>query len=99
MATINGAKALHIDDKVGSLSEGKQADIIAIKLDSLENQPLYDPISHLVYTLGRENISDVWINGEHLVKNRQLTKNSLTDLHYLANTWQERIRGDKNHHE
>lgn len=95
MATINGAKALHINDKVGSLKAGKQADIIAIRLDSLENQPLYDPVSHLVYTLGRENISDVWINGEHLVKNRRLTKISITDLHYLANTWQECIRGDK----
>ncbi|MFI3119594.1 MAG: TRZ/ATZ family hydrolase, partial [Methylococcaceae bacterium] len=49
MATLNGAKALGIDHETGSLRVGKAADVVAINLDTLEAQPIYDPISHLVY--------------------------------------------------
>ena len=73
MATINGARALGIDDKVGSLEPGKHADIVAINMNSIETTPVYDPVSHIVYSCGRNQISDVWVAGRHLMKNRVLT--------------------------
>ncbi|MCV2502963.1 MAG: TRZ/ATZ family hydrolase, partial [Neisseriaceae bacterium] len=91
MATINGARALHIDDKVGSISVGKHADIIAVDTSKIENQPIYDPISHLVYTLGRENVSDVWINGQRVLKNRVLANVDIKELHKRAKSWQEKV--------
>ncbi|HEU4709782.1 MAG TPA: amidohydrolase family protein, partial [Methylophilaceae bacterium] len=64
MATINAAKALCLDEKIGSLEPGKMADIAAVRIDTLETQPCFDPLSHLVYAAGREHVSHVWVNGE-----------------------------------
>ncbi len=96
MATINGAKALGIDDVTGSLTRGKAADIIAINLDSIETQPLYDPISHIVYSANRNQVSDVWVAGKQLLDNRRLT--SIDETGVLAKTrlWQEKIQSGKN---
>ncbi|CAE7914709.1 mtaD [Symbiodinium sp. KB8] len=54
MATLNGAKAMGLDHQVGSLVPGKRADIIAVKLSSIEHRPVYDILSHLVYVGSRE---------------------------------------------
>lgn len=64
MATINGAKALDMDDKIGSIEVGKLADLTAVKLTDIELQPCFDPVSHLVYVAGREHVSHVWVNGD-----------------------------------
>ncbi len=64
MVTINAAKALGLDDKIGSITVGKFADLTAVKLSDLNISPCYDPISHLVYTCGRENVSHTWVAGE-----------------------------------
>lgn len=64
MATINGARALGLDDKIGSVEIGKLADLTAVKLTNIETQPCFDPISHLVYVAGREHVSHVWVNGD-----------------------------------
>ncbi len=64
MATINGAKALGLDDKIGSIEIGKLADLTAVKLTNIETQPCFDPMSHLVYVAGREHVSHVWVNGD-----------------------------------
>ena len=63
MATINGARALGMDDKIGSIEVGKLADLTAVKLSAFELQPSYDVASHLVYVTGREHVSHVWVNG------------------------------------
>ncbi len=68
MATINGARALGIDDRIGSLEAGKNADVVAINMNSIETTPLYDPVSHLVYSCSREQVSDVWIAGKHVTE-------------------------------
>jgi len=73
IATLGGAKALGIDDKTGSLKAGKAADITAVNLGSLESQPMYHPISQIVYTSGRHNVTDVWVAGQHLLKSGMLT--------------------------
>ena len=72
MATINGAKALGIDDITGSLEVGKSADIIAVNFDTIETIPVYDPISHLVYCSSREHVTDVWIAGKQRLTDRIL---------------------------
>lgn len=64
MATINGAKALGMDDKIGSIEIGKLADLTAVKLNDFNVQPMYDVASHLVYVAGREQISHTWVNGD-----------------------------------
>ena len=72
MATINGARALGLENITGSLETGKSADIIAVNFDTIETIPVYDPISHLVYCSSREHVSDVWIAGEQRLTDRVL---------------------------
>jgi 5-methylthioadenosine/S-adenosylhomocysteine deaminase len=64
MATINGAQALGLQEQIGSIEVGKQADLIAVRLDDLNSLPCYDPISHLVYVAGREQVSHTWVAGD-----------------------------------
>ena len=73
MATINGAKALGLEQETGSLTVGKSADVIAIDLDHLETLPLYCPVSQIVYAASRQQVTDVWVAGKQLLKQRQLT--------------------------
>ncbi len=91
MATINGAKALGIDDKTGSLSIGKAADVIAVDLDQLETQPLFDPVSQIVYAANRQQVSDVWVEGKQLLKQRELTTINIDDLKMKIAVWQKRL--------
>ncbi len=72
MATINGAKALGIDDKVGSLEIGKDADFIAIDMHRIETQPMYNPISQIVYATCREQVTDMWVAGKPIMRNRHI---------------------------
>jgi len=95
MATINGAKALGIDDKVGTLETGKHADIVAINMNSIETTPVYDPVSHLVYSCGRDQITDVWIAGRHVMKNRVLTGLDETDIRRQAQQWSRKIGSEE----
>ncbi len=74
MATINSAKALNIDSVCGSLESGKSADMIAIDLSDLHCQPVYNPVSHIVYCASRSQISHNWVEGKLLMENRQLTQ-------------------------
>ena len=91
MATINGARALGISNDTGSLIKGKWADITAVRMDTLETQPLYDPVSQLVYASGREQVTDVWVAGQHLLKDRCLTTLDENDIIERAREWQTRI--------
>jgi 5-methylthioadenosine/S-adenosylhomocysteine deaminase len=91
MATINGAKALGLEKITGSLVIGKAADIIAIDLSDLATQPVYNAISQIVYAASRNQISDVWVAGEQLVKNKQLTRVDITALKEKVALWQQRL--------
>jgi len=95
MATLNGAKALGLDGKIGSLAPGKAADITAVDYSALELSPCFDPVSHLVYAAGREQVSHVWVNGKLLLDNRQLTTLNTKELAAKARYWQEKI-GNEN---
>ena len=91
MATINGAKALGLDTCCGSLSVGKAADVIAIDLNHLETQPLYCPVSQIVYAASRQQVTDVWVAGKQLLKQRQLTTISMDNLKAKIAEWQKRL--------
>jgi 5-methylthioadenosine/S-adenosylhomocysteine deaminase len=88
---LNGARALGLDQQIGSLLPGKAADIIAVDVDSIETQPLYHPESHLVYSSSRDKITDVWVNGQHLLKQRELTRLDQKEILVKAHSWQQRI--------
>jgi len=91
MATINSARALGLDDKIGSLRAGKCADLIAIDLSEIENQPLHNPVSQLVYSNGGSRVSHAWVNGKLLLDNRQTTTLNLHELSERAQRWQQQI--------
>ncbi len=71
-ATINGAKALGIDDVTGSLEVGKSADMITINLDNLSTQPVHNPVSQIVYAGARHHVTNVWVRGKQLLANNSL---------------------------
>ena len=71
LATIGGAKALKMDDRIGSLEVGKQADIVLIETDSINMFPIYDPYSAIVYSANSSNVESVWINGVQVLKQKQ----------------------------
>ncbi|NOT10562.1 MAG: TRZ/ATZ family hydrolase [Methylococcaceae bacterium] len=91
MATINGAKALGLEDEIGSLKVGKSADVIAVDLSHLETQPLYCPISACVYSAGRQQVTDVWVAGKRLLTHRSLTTINSADLTAKVVEWQQRL--------
>ena len=91
MATLQGAKALGIDQQVGSLVPGKLADTIAVDLSDIEAQPCYNIASQLVYVSSREAVTHVWVNGNLLLKDRQLTTLSYPELLEKVAFWKHRI--------
>ena len=91
MATLDGARALRLDHAIGSIEPGKFADLTAIEFNVPDMLPCYDPISHLVYSAGRENVSHVWVAGRPLVENRALKIPPKNDLENLAVLWQNRL--------
>lgn len=91
MATLNGAQALGLGEQTGSLTPGKWADLTAINMDTLETRPLYDPVSQLVYACSREQVTDVWVAGQHLLKERRLTTLDANEILERAHAWQEKI--------
>ncbi|HEX2667290.1 MAG TPA: TRZ/ATZ family hydrolase [Gammaproteobacteria bacterium] len=93
MATLNGARALGLDKDLGSLAPGKWADMAALDLGEAETQPVHDVISTLVYAVGREQVSDVWVAGKRLLQERRLTRMDLPAILKRAAGWQGRIAG------
>ena len=91
MATLNGARALGLGDRIGSLVPGKLADLCAISLAEWTMQPCFDPISHLVHVAGRDQVSHVWVGGEQRLIDATLTCQSMTELNDLAALWQNQL--------
>ena len=72
MATIGGARALHMEQRIGSLAAGKRADLITVSMRTARQTPMYDPISHLVYTTRGDDVRTTIVNGKVLMKERQV---------------------------
>ncbi|MCR8924255.1 TRZ/ATZ family hydrolase [Dasania sp. GY-MA-18] len=92
MATLAGAKALGLQHKIGSLEAGKQADFIAIDMSNIEQQPIYQPISQMVYTHNASNVQHSWVAGQQVLRNRQPTQINLARLVQKAQQWRDKIQ-------
>ena len=91
MATLNGARALGLDEQTGSLELGKLADIAAFDLSGLAQQPVYDPVSQLIYAGGRHCTKHLWVGGKQLLDDGQLTRLDEQRIAANARNWGERI--------
>jgi len=91
-ATLSGARALGLDAEIGSLVAGKQADMIAVDLSGSAAEPCYDPVSHLVYAVGREAVTDVWVAGRRIVESRVLQTAEEAAIGAAARLWQDRLK-------
>jgi 5-methylthioadenosine/S-adenosylhomocysteine deaminase len=91
MATINGARALGLQEITGSLEVGKSADMITVNLHQVSTQPIYHPISQLIYAAGRDQVRHVWVAGQQLVNDHTLTTLNEEELMQRAARWAERI--------
>jgi 5-methylthioadenosine/S-adenosylhomocysteine deaminase len=95
-ATLGGARALGLDRRIGSIEVAKEADLVAVDLGEIETQPVYDPLSQLVYSAGREHVTDVWVAGTPVVRRRQVLAEAqegttgMSAARVLA--WQNRCR-------
>ena len=93
MATLNAARALGLDQLIGSLQQDKQADLIAIDLNRPETQPVYDPIAQIVYSADRSQVTDVWVAGRQLMRDRELLTVNEAEALARAEEWAAKIRG------
>ena len=92
MATVNGAKALHAESQIGTLEEGKKADIVLINPAQANMTPLNDIFSALVFSLSENNIDSVYVSGRQLLdKGRLTTIDEAEVCRNVARCW-ERIR-------
>ena len=90
-ATLGGARALGLDDTIGSLRPGKAADLCAVRLDEWTELPCYDPASHLVYVAGREHVTHTWVGGELVMRDGRPTHVEVGELLDIAGLWHTRL--------
>jgi 5-methylthioadenosine/S-adenosylhomocysteine deaminase len=93
MATLNGARALGLDEQIGSLELGKAADLAVFNLSGLAQQPVYDPVSQLLYAGGRACVEHLWVGGKHLLDAGQLTRLDEQRIIANAHAWGAKIAG------
>ena len=82
MATIRGARSLGMEKEIGSLESGKRADLIAVRIDRANAQPLYDVVSQMVYALKGSDVRDVMVNGKPVVRDAKIL--TLNEAQILA---------------
>ncbi|MGD9105765.1 MAG: amidohydrolase [Desulfobacterales bacterium] len=92
MATRDGAKAIGLDKHIGSLEPGKQADVIIVDTDKPHLVPMYNPVSHMIYTAQGSDIRDVIVAGRILVRNKNLLTIDLEDILERLTQLSESIR-------
>lgn len=90
-ATLGGARAVGFEDRIGSIEPGKQADLVCVDLSALETQPVHQVLSHLVYAVGRQQVSDVWIAGRAKLRAGVLVDIDVEALRGNARGWRARI--------
>ncbi|MBN8767390.1 MAG: TRZ/ATZ family hydrolase [Thiobacillus sp.] len=91
MATLGAARALNLDDRIGSIVPGKRADLVAVDLRALPSQPVFDPVSHLVYVAGREDVTHAWVDGKLQLNERCLVNLEPDDLTARATYWRNKL--------
>jgi 5-methylthioadenosine/S-adenosylhomocysteine deaminase len=91
MATIRGARALHMERETGSLEEGKRADLIVVDMDDLNQVPLYNVYSQLVYATKASDVRTVVVEGRILMRDRKLLTLDEETIKREARVWRERV--------
>ena len=91
MATIRGARALHLENLIGSIETGKRADIVVVDFDSLHQTPYYNVYSALVYSTKASDVRDVIINGKVIMRDRRLITLNENDIKKSANAYRTKI--------
>ncbi|OCH05324.1 amidohydrolase [Aliivibrio fischeri] len=91
MATIGGAKALHMEDEIGSLEVGKKADIIIVETQSANMMPSYDPYATLVYQANPSNVDTTIVNGKVVMEQRQMKTIQLDDIRQSVEAFESDI--------
>ena len=92
MVTINGAKALRLEDHIGSIEKGKYADLTVFDMDHISTLPMFDPMSHLVYAASREEVSHVWVNGLLQYEEGHLKSIDIKSCKDIALRWQLKLK-------
>lgn len=87
MATIGGARALGLDDRIGSLVPGKEADLALIDFDDIESTPIHHVVSQLVYAGQRSQVRDVWVAGRRRLADRVLVDVDTAAIRARAERW------------
>jgi 5-methylthioadenosine/S-adenosylhomocysteine deaminase len=96
MATIGGARALGMNDRIGSLEPGKRADLIVVSMSAARQTPMYDPISHLVYTTRGDDVRSAIVHGRVLMKDRKMLTLDEASVLSEARAWAEKVRAAVN---
>jgi 5-methylthioadenosine/S-adenosylhomocysteine deaminase len=91
LATSGAAAAMGRGHELGALAPGYLADMVAVDLSGPECQPVFDPISHLVYVAGREHVRHVWVAGRQVVQSGELLQIDVREVTRRARTWRQRI--------
>ncbi len=91
MATLDGARALGLDTRIGSITIGKEADLAAVDLSGPATQPCFDPISQLVYSAGREDVTHVWVAGQEVVRDRRCLTLDEGEVLAGAQRWRQHL--------
>ncbi|HEY7288755.1 MAG TPA: amidohydrolase [Vicinamibacterales bacterium] len=92
LATIGGARALAMEDRIGSLEPGKRADVITVSISAARQTPLYDPVSHLVYTTRGDDVRTTIVNGRVLMKDGRVSTLDRAQVIADANRLASRVR-------
>jgi 5-methylthioadenosine/S-adenosylhomocysteine deaminase len=92
MATIDGARALGLDDEIGSIEVGKRADLALVRLDGLHSTPVDDVVSAVVYSAQPDDVDTVLIDGEFVLRDRRLLTIDERDTVATANSEAEKLR-------
>ncbi|MBP6820288.1 MAG: 5'-deoxyadenosine deaminase [Acidobacteria bacterium] len=80
MATLNGARAMGLEDQIGSIETGKRADLVLLNLKSLHTTPKFDLVSAVVYAAETSNVETVIINGQVVMRKRELLTMNESDV-------------------
>jgi 5-methylthioadenosine/S-adenosylhomocysteine deaminase len=96
-ATLGSAQAMGLGKSIGSIAPGKAADLTAVALRSVELEPCYDVVSHLVYAAGREHVTDVWVAGEQQLREGKLLNGAFASLEKRLHLWQNALGGLAGH--
>jgi len=92
MATIGGARALGMADRIGSIEPGKLADLVAIDLSAVNTQPVYDPVAQIAYAASSRQVSHVWIDGVPQLRDYEFCRLDSAEILSAARGWAAKLR-------